>query len=235
MLLSFAKTLASRRSMRTFSSSTASTCAVETGHDFRFSRRCRRSNKLIRSSKRSMNSTNENDSEENELNKNRNENRNQSKPQNELIDALDKISKREDMIKRKQGAMTGTSRSDIIVKDAFTGKERTSNSNSNKTNTVMGPGTSEEWRALDERVNTYPCERKFQAIGLNEQSFVRDIVKIVEDCLGRGPIGEDRVTSNLSKNGKYVSANVTVVLESGEEVIEIMSKLKADGRVKWYL
>ena len=44
----------------------------------------------------------------------------------------------------------------------------------------------------------------------------------------------ENVTSNLV-NGKYFSANMTVVLMSGEEVINIMAKLKADERVKWYL
>ena len=103
-------------------------------------------------------------------------------------------------------------------------------------NTVMGPGTSEEWRELDEKVNTYPSERKFQAIGINSPEFVQDMVKLVEDTLGDGrKVHPENVTSNLSKNGKYCSANMTVVLMSGEEVINIMAKLKADERVKWYL
>ena len=161
--------------------------------------------------------------------KNENDNTDESKPQNELIEALDTIAQRENLVKRNKRKQP-----DIIVENAspppgFGGGAGVSN-------TVMGPGTSEEWRELDEKVNTYPSERKFQAIGINSPEFVQDMVKLVEDTLGDGRKGHpENVTSNLSKNGKYCSANMTVVLMSGEEVINIMAKLKADERVKWYL
>ena len=166
--------------------------------------------------------------------KNENDNTDESKPQNELIEALDKISKRENLVeknKRKQP--------DVIVENAAhppPGGSAASLGGGGGSNTVMGPGTSEEWRELDEKVNTYPSERKFQAIGVNSPEFVGDMVKLVEDTLGDGrKVHPENVTSNLSKNGKYCSANMTVVLMNGEEVINIMAKLKADERVKWYL
>ena len=161
--------------------------------------------------------------------KNENDNTDESKPQNELIEALDTIAQRENLVKRNKRKQP-----DIIVENAspppvFGGGAGVSN-------TVMGPGTSEEWRELDEKVNSYPSERKFQAIGINSPEFVQDMVKLVEDTLGDGrKVHPENVTSNLSKNGKYCSANMTVVLMSGEEVINIMAKLKADERVKWYL
>ena len=156
--------------------------------------------------------------------KNENDNTDESKPQNELIDALDKIARRENLVKKNKRKQP-----DIIVENA-------ANPPPGGSNTVMGPGTSEEWRELDEKVNTYPSERKFQAIGVNSPEFVGDMVKLVEDTLGDGrKVHPENVTSNLSKNGKYCSANMTVVLMNGEEVINIMAKLKADERVKWYL
>ena len=161
--------------------------------------------------------------------KNENDNTDESKPQNELIEALDKIAQRENLMKKSKRKQP-----DIIVKNAA--PPPGSAGGGIGSNTVMGPGTSEEWRELDEKVNTYPSERKFQAIGINSPNFVQDMVKLVEDTLGDGrKVHPENVTSNLSKNGKYCSANMTVVLLNGEEVINIMAKLKADERVKWYL
>lgn len=166
--------------------------------------------------------------------KNENDNTDESKPQNELIEALDKISRRENLVKKNKRKQP-----DIIVENAANpppGGSAASLGGGGGSNTVMGPGTSEEWRELDEKVNTYPSERNFQAIGINSPEFVRDMVKLVEDTLGDGrKVHPENVTSNLSKNGKYCSANMTVVLMNGEEVINIMAKLKADERVKWYL
>lgn len=166
--------------------------------------------------------------------KNENDNTDESKPQNELIEALDKISKRENLVKKNKRKQP-----DVIVENAAhppPGGSAASLGGGGGSNTVMGPGTSEEWRELDEKVNTYPSERKFQAIGVNSPEFVGDMVKLVEDTLGDGrKVHPENVTSNLSKNGKYCSANMTVVLMNGEEVINIMAKLKADERVKWYL
>ena len=166
--------------------------------------------------------------------KNENDNTDESKPQNELIEALDKISKRENLVKKNKRKQP-----DVIVENAAhppPGGSAASLGGGGGSNTVMGPGTSEEWRELDEKVNMYPSERKFQAIGVNSPEFVGDMVKLVEDTLGDGrKVHPENVTSNLSKNGKYCSANMTVVLMNGEEVINIMAKLKADERVKWYL
>ena len=83
-------------------------------------------------------------------------------------------------------------------------------------------------------VNTYPCERKFQAIGEGGDEFVADIVKLVEGAVGR-KVDPEKVSQRESRKAKYVSANVILTLESGEEVIAIYSALKSDPRVKWYL
>lgn len=107
-----------------------------------------------------------------------------------------------------------------------------------KVTTVMGDGASlggnMTWEELDERVNEYPSDRKFQAIGEGGDAFVAKIVGLVEEALGR-PVDPRNVTSRPSSKGKYVSANVTARLESGDEVIAVFSKLKACEDVKWYL
>ena len=99
---------------------------------------------------------------------------------------------------------------------------------------VMDPAGSTSWEELDARVNTYPMERKFQAIGVNSDAFVEDVKTMIEETLRR-KVHPENVTSNVSKNGKYRSCNVNVVLQSGDEVVKVMQKLKKDERIKWYL
>ena len=107
-----------------------------------------------------------------------------------------------------------------------------------KVTTVMGDGSSlggnMTWEELDERVNEYPSDRKFQAIGEGGDAFVAKIVGLVEEALGR-PVDPQNVTSRPSSKGKYVSANVTARLENGDEVVAVFAKLKACDDVKWYL
>ena len=43
------------------------------------------------------------------------------------------------------------------------------------------------------------------------------------------------LTGRPSSKGKYVSANVTVLLENGDEVVAVYAALKSCEKVKWYL
>ena len=69
-----------------------------------------------------------------------------------------------------------------------------------KVTTVMGDGGSGglganlSWEELDEKVNTYPSDRKFQAIGEGGEAFVKEIVGLVEGALGRD-VKPENVTS----------------------------------------
>jgi len=109
-----------------------------------------------------------------------------------------------------------------------------------KVTTVLGDlgqstlGGNLTWQELDERVNEYPSDRKFQAIGEGGEAFVAKIVGLVEEALGR-KVDPANVTSRPSSKGKYVSANVTARLENGDEVVAVFSKLKECEDVKWYL
>jgi putative lipoic acid-binding regulatory protein len=44
-----------------------------------------------------------------------------------------------------------------------------------------------------------------------------------------------KVFGRPSRKGKYISANIFVMLENGDEVIAVYSALKSDKRVVWYL
>jgi putative lipoic acid-binding regulatory protein len=90
------------------------------------------------------------------------------------------------------------------------------------------------WEELDEKVNTYPMDRKFQAIGPGGQAFVDEVVALIEKAVGRSVPGDD-VTSRPSKKGKYVAVNVTVRLENGNEVLDVYAALKSYEAVKWFL
>ena len=95
-------------------------------------------------------------------------------------------------------------------------------------------GANMTWEELDEKVNTYPMDRKFQAIGPGGQAFVDEVVALIEKAVGRSVPGDD-VTSRPSKKGKYVAVNVTVRLENGNEVLDVYAALKSYEAVKWFL
>ena len=68
-----------------------------------------------------------------------------------------------------------------------------------KVTTVMGDGagglgSNMSWEELDEKVNEYPCYRKFQAIGEGGEDFVAEIVGLVEGALDR-KVNPEMVTS----------------------------------------
>lgn len=48
------------------------------------------------------------------------------------------------------------------------------------TNMVLSD-ESQDWRELDEKVNTYPCVREIKAIGLGGDEFAADVKRRVEE------------------------------------------------------
>ncbi|PPS10521.1 hypothetical protein GOBAR_AA10104 [Gossypium barbadense] len=122
------------------------------------------------------------------------------------------------------------------------------------TNVVIGgtvaDGSTNEWLALDQTVNSYPCVRGFIAIGTGGDDFVRAMVVAVESVLQQ-PIPESyRITANISlkdfvagcstryfkkwqgrvrrkvsSRGKYVSVNIgPVQVVSSEQVSLFLSQ-----------
>ena len=104
-----------------------------------------------------------------------NDNTDESKPQNELIEALDTIAQ------RKFGQEEQKEQPDIIVENASPPKAWWWRGSIEYCH-GMEPRKSGE---LDES-KLVPIERKFQAIGINSPEFVQDMVKLVEDTLGDG-------------------------------------------------
>lgn len=107
------------------------------------------------------------------------------------------------------------------------------------TNVIIG-GTvkddaTNEWLALDQKVNSYPTVRGFTAIGTGGDDFVNAMVVAVESVL-QETIPEDRVNHKLSSRGKYVSVNIGPIrVISSEQVQAVYNAMRRDERMKYFL
>lgn len=107
------------------------------------------------------------------------------------------------------------------------------------TNIVMGgtvSGTSdEEWKVLNEKVNSYPTTVNFTAIGSGGDDFVQAMVGAVESVL-QCPIPENEVKLSMSSKGKYVSVRIgPVAVDSSDQVQAVYRAMKRDDRMKYFL
>lgn len=107
------------------------------------------------------------------------------------------------------------------------------------TNVVIGgtvtDDSTNEWVALDQKVNTYPTVRGFTAIGTGGEDFVHAMVVAVESVL-QEPIPEGVVKQKISSGGKYVSVNIGPVhVISSEQVQAVYNAMKRDVRMKYFL
>ncbi|PIM98533.1 hypothetical protein CDL12_25032 [Handroanthus impetiginosus] len=107
------------------------------------------------------------------------------------------------------------------------------------TNVVIGgtvtDDSTDEWLALDQKVNSYPTVRGFTAIGTGGDDFVQAMVVAVESVL-QHPIPEGQVKQKLSSGGKYVSVNIgPVQVVSSEQVQAVYNAMRRDDRMKYFL
>ncbi|XP_012467360.1 uncharacterized protein LOC105785754 [Gossypium raimondii] len=107
------------------------------------------------------------------------------------------------------------------------------------TNVVIGgtvaDDSTNEWLALDQKVNSYPTVRGFTAIGTGGDDFVQAMIVAVESVIQQ-PIPEGRVRQKLSSRGKYVSVNIgPVQVVSSEQVQAVYNAMKRDDRMKYFL
>ncbi|KAL6969265.1 hypothetical protein U1Q18_028989 [Sarracenia purpurea var. burkii] len=107
------------------------------------------------------------------------------------------------------------------------------------TNVVIGgtvtDDSTNEWLALDQKVNSYPTVRGFTAIGTGGDDFVHAMVVAVESVLQQ-PIPEGQVKHKLSSQGKYVSVNIGPVrVISSEQVQAVYNAMRRDVRMKYFL
>ncbi|XP_057776971.1 uncharacterized protein LOC130995630 isoform X2 [Salvia miltiorrhiza] len=107
------------------------------------------------------------------------------------------------------------------------------------TNVVIGgtvaDDSTNEWLALDQKVNSYPTVRGFTAIGTGGNDFVQAMVIAVESVLQK-PIPEGQVRQKISSGGKYVSVNIgPVQVVSSEQVQAVYNAMRQDDRMKYFL
>ncbi|EYU25888.1 hypothetical protein ABFS82_11G071700 [Erythranthe guttata] len=107
------------------------------------------------------------------------------------------------------------------------------------TNVVIGgtvaDDSSNEWLALDQKVNSYPTARGFTAIGTGGEDFVQAMVVAVESVLQQ-PIPQGQVKQKISSGGKYVSVNIgPVQVLSSEQVQAVYNAMRRDDRMKYFL
>ncbi|XP_024008422.1 uncharacterized protein LOC18992321 isoform X2 [Eutrema salsugineum] len=107
------------------------------------------------------------------------------------------------------------------------------------TNMIIGGTVADEsakdWLELDQKVNTYPTDRGFTAIGTGGDDFVHAMVVAVESVIDR-QIPEDCVKQTLSSKGKYVSVNIGPIrVVSSEQVQAVYNAMRRDERMKYFL
>ena len=102
-------------------------------------------------------------------------------------------------------------------------------------NLVLGTDTSDDgWRALDEKVNKYPFEREFKAIGSGGEDFVLSMMAAAARVTGE-PLSRDKVVVRESRTAKYLAVNLYVRVHSGEQVMAIFQAMQADSRMRFFL
>lgn len=104
---------------------------------------------------------------------------------------------------------------------------------SNSTNLLLINDESEEnWRLLDSKVNKYPGQRDFTAIGTGGDSFKSAMIEAVASVVGN--VHCECVAEKA--RGRYISVTVGPVwVENADQVIQIYNNMKEDARLKWYL
>jgi putative lipoic acid-binding regulatory protein len=102
-------------------------------------------------------------------------------------------------------------------------------------NLVLGADDSNEsWRALDEKVNTYPFEREFKAIGTGGDDFVVSMMAAATSVTGE-VLTRDKVVVRESRTAKYLAVNLYIRVHSGEQVVAIFQAMQADKRMRFFL
>ncbi|KAI3817446.1 hypothetical protein L1987_11237 [Smallanthus sonchifolius] len=107
------------------------------------------------------------------------------------------------------------------------------------TNMVFGStvtdGSTGEWLTLNEKLNTYPSARRFTAIGMGGDDFVRSMVVAVESVI-QHQVPQGYVKQRVSSGGKYVSVNIGPVrVISREQVQAVYNAMRSDERMKFFL
>ncbi|KAK3244890.1 hypothetical protein CYMTET_45521 [Cymbomonas tetramitiformis] len=102
------------------------------------------------------------------------------------------------------------------------------------TNMVLGT-EGMDWDDMDAKVNEYPLQRDFKAIGKGGDEFVQDMTQLVAGVLGR-QIPPELIYTRPSSKGTYLSVTMgPVLVKSPEELKAVYTALQSDSRVKWVI
>ena len=78
----------------------------------------------------------------------------------------------------------------------------------------------------------FPCAYPIKIMGLDENGFAEAVLAIVGQHAAFDP---DTISYRTSRNGKYVSVNVTIAATSAAHIQALFDDLKASGRVAMVL
>jgi uncharacterized protein len=70
----------------------------------------------------------------------------------------------------------------------------------------------------------FPCPFPLKIIGRAGEMFIPTVLNLLEGVAG--PVPKEAVTSRLSRDGKYLSMTVTIVVQSREQLEKIDAALK---------
>lgn len=102
------------------------------------------------------------------------------------------------------------------------------------TNMVLGT-EGMDWDDIDAKVNEYPLQRDFKAIGKGGEEFAQDMIQLVSGVLGH-QIPLELVYTRPSSNGTYLSVTMgPVLVKTPEELKAVYTALQSDSRVKWVI
>ncbi|GLC41364.1 hypothetical protein PLESTB_001019900 [Pleodorina starrii] len=130
-------------------------------------------------------------------------------------------------------AVSGTPLSNAISR-SLTELSKGGNRVSNSTNLLLCGESEETWRRLDSKVNKYPLQRSFTAIGTGGQDFRKAMVAAVESVVGS--VHTECVSERHSSARNYISVTVGPVwVENGDQIIQVYANMKNDSRARWIL
>ncbi|EFJ46969.1 hypothetical protein VOLCADRAFT_105282 [Volvox carteri f. nagariensis] len=102
------------------------------------------------------------------------------------------------------------------ISRSLTELSKGSNRLSNSTNLLLCGESEETWRRLDSKVNKYPIQRSFTAIGTGGQDFRAAMVAAVESVVGS--VHTECISERHSSGRNYISVTVGPVwVENGDQ------------------
>ena len=77
---------------------------------------------------------------------------------------------------------------------------------------------------------TFPCEYPIKVMGADVDNFRDEVLVIIRE---HAPdLIEESIQCRASRNGRYLSVNVTIIARSVEHIQAMHEALKASGRVQ---